>query len=380
MYPADEVVQTPIGTALTRERRVSVTRVFAGGCAVAALVVLGGAAIEVVRLGTTDAAAAARVEQDVRAAFVEMTADVEGLARGVADDPQVSRAMASDAGTDEADRVLFDAAKDARERLPEDVDVLAVTIYDGNGVPRAWAGRASDLPADRTKGPASLFVTPSPLGLRLVRLQPIASASSSDPARARLRRGRARPHAGAPVLHPSHDERVRDADLTGRVSLRLHDARAPRPRRRKTFVIAAPDGTPLLDASVTLAHLAEDRARLRRTVAAAAIAVLAITVLLLAGPLLDGRAAVRSAPRESRLTLMILLVIVAGVGLLWLAFTISPWSSARVNRSAFRLLLGGIGSAACRPRSSPPRCACGWRCDRDGAGPTIRRLCSSRPS
>src|SRR5438045_266196 len=91
----NEVVQTPIGATLTRERRASVTRVFAGGCAVAALVVLGGAAIEVVRLGPTDTAAAARVERDVRAAFVEMTADVAGVAAGIARDTRVSRAMAS---------------------------------------------------------------------------------------------------------------------------------------------------------------------------------------------------------------------------------------------------------------------------------------------
>ena len=166
-----------------RERRVSVTRLFAGGCAVAALVVLAGAAFEAVRLGLTDAAVAARVEREVRASFAEMTSDVAGVAGSIAGDARVSRAMASDAGTEEADRALFDAAKEARERILDDLDGLAVTIYDGNGKPRAWAGRASDLPADRVEGPGSLFVTPSPLGLRLVYLQPIASAS---PERARL--------------------------------------------------------------------------------------------------------------------------------------------------------------------------------------------------
>src|SRR5438132_30112 len=115
----NQVVQTPMRATLTRERRVSVTRMFAGGCAVAAIVVLGGAAFEVVRLGPTDAAAAARVETDVRAAFVEMTADVAGVAAGLARDSRVSRAMTSDAETDEADRVLFDAAKEARERISE---------------------------------------------------------------------------------------------------------------------------------------------------------------------------------------------------------------------------------------------------------------------
>ena len=56
--------------------------------------------------------------------------------------------------------------------------MLAVTIYDADGDARAWDGRASDLPKDRTTAASSsLFVTPSPLGLRLVFLQPMAAAT-----------------------------------------------------------------------------------------------------------------------------------------------------------------------------------------------------------
>jgi signal transduction histidine kinase len=343
----NEVVQTPIGMTLTRERRVSVTRVFAGGCAAAALVVLGGAAFEVIRLGTGDAAAAARVERDVRAAFVEMTADVTGVAGGVVRDARVSSAMASDAATDGADRVLFDAAKEARERIPEDLEVLAVTIYDGNGEPRAWAGRASDLPADRTKGPASLFVTPSPLGLRLVYLQPITSRSSEG-----VRLGSvAVEHVLTPPPPPSILLTSREYVMpTSRapVSLRLHDpaASAPAGGAVTTFVVSSLDGTPMLDASIATSALAAARARLRGTVVAAAFAVLALTALLLAGPLLDARAAARSGRREWRLTLQILIVILAGSALLWIAFRIAPWSISRVNRSAFRLLLVGITAGA----------------------------------
>ncbi len=344
MYPADEVVQTPIATTLTRERRVSVTRVFAGGCAAAALVVLGGAAFELVRLGASDRDTRARVEQDVRAAFVEMTADVQGPARGLAGDADVSRAMASDVATDEADRILFDAAANARQRIPEDLEVLAVTIYDANGRPRAWAGRASDLTDDRTKGPPSLFVTPSAFGLRLVYLQPIASLSSD---RARLG-SVAVEHVLTPappsaaLLTPSEYEMP---TARGPISLRLHAPAGAAPAAA-TFVIAAPDGSPLLDASVAPSELAAARARLRRTVVALTIAILAFTVLLFAGPLLDARAVARAARREWLLTLLILAVILAGSALLWLAFRIGPWSDARMNRSAFRLLLGGITAAA----------------------------------
>ena len=75
-------------------------------------------------------------------------------------------------------RALFDVAALARDRSPGDPHLLAVTIYDSSGVARAWAGRPSDLLPERTKGGAALFVTPSPLGLRLVYIQPIV-----DPAR-----------------------------------------------------------------------------------------------------------------------------------------------------------------------------------------------------
>ena len=67
MYPAEEV----------ESRRVSVARVSAAGCAAAVVVLLIGGVVEVARFGLSTASAAARVEQDVRAAFVEMTGDVE---------------------------------------------------------------------------------------------------------------------------------------------------------------------------------------------------------------------------------------------------------------------------------------------------------------
>jgi hypothetical protein len=343
VYPAIEVVQTPIGATLTRERRVSVTRVFAGGCALAAMVVLVGAAIEGFRFGTSDAAAAARVEREVRASFAEMTADVDGVARAVAGDRRVSDAMAADSGTGDADRILFDAAADGRQRLPDDVAVVAVTIYDGNGTPRGWVGRASDLPADRIKGPASLFVTPSPLGLRLFSLQPIAAPSSD---RARLGSVAAEhvlTAAPASSLLLTSSEYVMPT-ARGAVSLRLHDDQAA--AAPNTFVIQTPDGRPLLVAAIAPSELAAARARLRRFVVALAIAVFAITVLFLGGPLLDARADARAVRLEWRLTLTIVLVTLAGTALLWLAFQISPWSSVRANRTAFRLLLGGIAAAA----------------------------------
>jgi signal transduction histidine kinase len=337
------VVQTPIGTTLTRERRGRVTRVFAGGCALAALVVLAGAAIEVRRLGTSDAGAALRVEREVRASIAEMTSHVERVALIIAADPRVATAMLPGTGIGDADRVLFDAVSDARQQFPDERAVLAVTIYDGNGAPRAWAGRASNLPKEGTKGAAALFVTPSPLGLRLFFLQPLTAASAD---RARLG-SVAVEHAltaapGSSMLLTRSEYVMPTA--RGAVSLRLHEETAP--PAPHTFVIRTADGEPLLDASIATSELAAARVRLRRSVVALAIAMFGFTVLLLAGPLLDARAVARAAALEWRLTATIAVVIVAGSALLWLAFQISPWSGERANQTAFRLVLGGITAAA----------------------------------
>ena len=58
-----------------------------------------------------------------------------------------------------------------RKRLPSQ-------IYDVRNVARAWVGRPSDIPAaaDRSSGPTSFFVAPSPVGLRLVHVEPLLNA------------------------------------------------------------------------------------------------------------------------------------------------------------------------------------------------------------
>ncbi|MEO6239240.1 MAG: ATP-binding protein [Vicinamibacterales bacterium] len=343
MYPPIRVVETAIGTALTRERRVSVTRVFAGGCALAALVVLAGAAIEVFRLGTSDIGAAARVEHEVRLSFAAMTTDVERIGLAVAADPRAAKAIAADPATEETDRALFEAAADARRRVSAAPTVLAVTIYDANGTPRAWAGRASDLPPERTQAPGSVFVAPSPLGLRLFSLQPL-TASSPDHARlGAVAVEHVLTAAPGSALLLAASEYVMPTARAA-VALRLH--REGTPGQPNSFAILTADGRPLLDASVATSDLAAARLRLRRGVVAIAVTIFACTMLLFAGPLLDARASARAAAGEWRLTLTIIAVILVGIGLLWLGFQISPWSVTAAHRTAFRLLLGGVAVAA----------------------------------
>ena len=339
------MVQTSIGPgALIRERRVSVLRIVGGGGAAAALVLLIGAAIELARFGSSDAVAAGRVEQDVRAAFAAMTADVERLAHMVARDPSVAEAMASGLETDTGVRTLFDTAARARGQLPESFPLVAITIYDTLGGARGWAGRASDLPRERPVT-SPIFVAPSPLGLRLVHLEPIVAAT---PDRSRL--------GSVAVEHVLTPVRAGSLLLTSaeymmptrraRVQLRLHDPARSAQAPVFGFVVAAPDRTPLVDVSIPPGELAAGRSQLRRTVSALALALLAVTVLLLAGPLLDARLAARAPWRELRLTAAILAVILGGAGLLWLAFRISPWFEFNGHRGAAAVLLGGATAAA----------------------------------
>jgi signal transduction histidine kinase len=337
------VGQTTTGT-LTRERRVSAARLFAAGCAAAAVAVLAGFAVELARFGTSESAAATRLETTVQTSFADMTAEIRGLARGLGADATVRNAMASNPDADEQARQLFDAASLARNGPGDDESVLALTLYDNAGVPRAWAGRASDLPADRSRGAAAMFVSSTPLGLRLVCLEPIAAPGDGHRIGAV-----AVEHAVAfsPSVSRLGVAVYTIASTLAPVSLRLPQAEplAPDPATH-AFVVRAGDGGEILDASVRLDDLRSARVDLRRTVAAIALILFAGTILLLAGPLFDRRAAARAPGAEARLTLAIVAVIVAGGALVWFAFAIAPWTRTAVPRAAARLCIAGGTAAA----------------------------------
>ena len=335
-----------MGTPLvTRERRVSAARLFAAGCAAAAIAVLAGFAFELYRFGSDDGTAAVRLERSVQASFADMTGDIESAAHAISGNRTVRDAMAAGPETDESARRLFDAASVARESPGDDESVVALTVYDNSGEPRAWAGRASNLPPDRTKGAAAVFVTSTPLGLRLVYLEPIAATT---PDRSRL--GAVvveHAVASAPSVSPAGVAVYTLTAPQATVSLRLpQQTPSPPDPGRVSFVVATPDGVPLLEASAARDDLVRERSNLRRTVASLAVMLFAATILLLAGPLLDRRARARGPGTELQLTAAIALVILSGVALLLLAFGVAPWAHGAGTRSAIRLCLWGATAAA----------------------------------
>jgi signal transduction histidine kinase len=263
--------------------RKPAARFLATGLVLAALVASGGYLGERRRFGVSDAQAFARVEGDVRSALTQASASLNTIATALARDGDQVEAAANDR---DAAPALFDRVQRATGGSQD----LAVTIYSATGVPLAWSGRPSDPPLERIKGPASLFVAPDPLGLRLVRVLPIFDNGG----RRRL---------GAVAAERLLSARRGLANLVGDsftlptrlvpVSIVPSYEGAGEGGGRYTFVIRAPGGEALLEARVAPDDLRRAREGWRRGVLGVVLAVFAVTLLLLAAPLLDMRARAR---------------------------------------------------------------------------------------
>jgi signal transduction histidine kinase len=156
--------------------RFSAARLVAIACAAAALFALAGVGLEVWRFGLSEAAAASRLEHDVRTRFAERSRDVQSLAERVARDT----AALTDAAARQPDDLpaLFDRlnalAPEATGGSPSATVTLYVKQPENQFRILAWSdGPAEDIPADRLGGDAALLIVPGTLGLRLVSVQPI---------------------------------------------------------------------------------------------------------------------------------------------------------------------------------------------------------------
>ena len=301
------------------------------------LVGLGGALLELWRFGATEASASARVERRVHGDFDRMTRVLGRVAAGIASDPAASRGLG--AGVDAA-RDLFDLVDRRLADAGGAGGDLAATIYDTRGIARAWGGRPSDIRVpDRIAGPASFFVTPSPLGLRLVHVLPIVDAQ----------RHRAGAVAVERVLSPASaaatfaaSEFVLETPL-GPASLRMRWEGAGGEPRPNAFLLRSPGGDPLVEVSMAPDDIARARARLRRQTAASAIAALSVALLLLIGPALDRRAEADRRAAFVGATAASLALLVAGTLLLWVALRLGAGQPPGAHMV---LLLAGVAAAA----------------------------------
>ena len=270
-------------------------RLLAWGLALAVAAAATGFALEWQRFGTSQAGAMARTATEVGGQFDAMTTVLARVASAIATDPGAPAALQT--GPDGA-KALFEVVDRHSRRVVDDLGI-AVTVYDQPGSTAvAWAGRPSDIPGERTRGTRAWFVTPAPLGLRLVHVLPIGPADRPVGVVA-VEYPLSPAPAGASIARAEYvfDTRV------GPASLRMQYEGAGEQPRPHTIVLRAPGGEPLVEASLSADQMARARVVWRQKVAAVVLVVLAVTLLLLIGPSLDKRAVAaddRSLSRRHR--------------------------------------------------------------------------------
>ena len=308
-------------------------RLAAAAVAAALLVAVAGWLLQGALLGVTEEAARARVETEVRRTFDGMAQQLRAGTTALADPGLVTRAAGED---EEAAARLFAAARRAIASERE-VSDAALTVFAADGAPLAWAGRPSELPAARVGASESYFFSSTPLGPRLVYVRPVTSgaervgtivAERSVVSAERLTPG------GSLRLRADRDEpvtmRTRQAAVTvqpaaaaARLALQAAD----------TFRINSPAGEPLIVASVSAGDLRATRDRWGRAIWSLSLLTLAVTLVLLVGPLLDWRNRTKRASDYVRATLFAALVVLAARAIARMASP-ADWSDIRLFSSA----------------------------------------------
>jgi signal transduction histidine kinase len=263
--------------------------VIGGVCAL--VVAAGGWSFQRVLLGATDTDGQMRVEAAVRASFDVIARRLAGMADAVSAPDRVRAAANEDAV---AARDLFAAARNAVVANQERVDA-ALTVYDADGTPVAWAGRPTEFSPENLAA-EGWILRPSALGVRLAYVRPIDVASTrvatiaSEQSVVEIDQ----PFATIPALRAARLTPFTLPTTLAPVSINAPTDGRPAAPNVHTFQITAPTGSPLLSASVAMEDVRATRQRWLRTTWSLALCVVAVTCVLLAGPLLDWR---NRAPR-----------------------------------------------------------------------------------
>ncbi len=258
------------------------------GTAAALLTAVGGVLLERRRFGSDDRDAVARIERELVQQFNRSGEALAAIASTIAN----QRDLIRDAAADEAAaRGLFDALE--RAAPPGTTTATGISVYNSAGEPLSWTGRVSDLPPERTQGPAALFVAPDALGLRLVRVQPVVEGGRGSAA-ARLGSVVVERLLGADRASPAANDTFLMPASIAPVSVRAAIGDAQR-RSDYAFVIPSSDGQVLVEAEIAPADLADARARWRSQTVGWVLVVLALTTLVCTAPLLEARRRARTA-------------------------------------------------------------------------------------
>ncbi|MBI3402709.1 MAG: HAMP domain-containing histidine kinase [Acidobacteria bacterium] len=261
----------------------SLLRVLRTGVVAAVAVGAAGWGAEQFRFGSSDVAAARRVERELRQ---RLDASAEALG-AIAARAAAERDRIRIASRDQAEqRRLFEAMDAALPRAG--ADRTGVTVFDASGVPLAWAGRVSEFPKERIDGRDATFVAPGALGPRLVRITHLSDTIGRSTGQ-RLATVIAEQLLGRPEDAPALADTFGLATSLAPVTLRPWMRGSAASNEPFTFVIAGRDGTPLALADVVRGDLSAARAGRRRQTWALVLGVLGVTVLFCTGPAIARR-------------------------------------------------------------------------------------------
>ena len=307
------------------------------GVLVALAVGAAGWAFERARFGASDRDAARRAEPDARRQIDEATAILSSAAAGAARHEATIR----DARRDPAAlRALF--AQLASEIDAQSAGRTGVTVYDGDGMPLAWAGRVSEQPREGLqvgpgRGPiATLLAAPGALGPRLIRVRPLADSTIV-----------AEQSLGAEPAQPGATDRIALATPVAPVIVTVAGRSGngePAQTDSYAFVIAGADGAPLFDAVVAFADVRRARDRWDHVVGATALTIIAMTLLLCTGPLIERRRRARSLAAFLAPTSAIVAILLGARAILWVA--VGWLAGARPPDAPIELLLTAFTAAA----------------------------------
>jgi signal transduction histidine kinase len=296
--------------------RHRLVRIAAAGVACVLFVAAGGAVLERALLGATQDAARMRAETEVRAAFDAMARRLRGMTGALVDGAALRNAARDDTS---AARRLFVAAEQA---IGGDEPIgAAVTVYDAEGEPIAWAGPTSELPPERLLGGEAWFLGRGPLGLRLVYARPVDAAGSRlGIVTAERPLG---PRAGIGEDPAAFRIPTRFGDIA------IDPATAGAAPGASAFVVAAPSGDPLLTARIGREDLENTRERWRRATWSFAMMALGVTLVLLIAPVLDWRNRARAPAAYAAAVIAAATLMVAARLVLRMASP-ADWSNASI--------------------------------------------------
>lgn len=317
---------------------VSWKRLALSGFAATLLVLLAGIGLEYVRYGANAADTTSRLVAEVRGRLAAQDRALRAAAARLMAEPDLAAALYE--GAPRA-RTLFTLLERAGLVRPGDDSVQAITLYSADDQVLAWMGRPSTLPVERLHGPSALFVTPGPLGLRLVYVAPVMLPAGGR---------RAGVIATEYVLSPASAATLSDtADYafpTSLVSVTLvpRYVRSADTASQAAVVLRGASGEPLLEVRTDPDTLAEARRSWRATTYGIAAAVLVATLLLVGASVARWR--IVGTPRQfviGSVALCVLFLVARWV--LWWSLPPSLLEDDTIDRAA---LAGGPWSVLLR--------------------------------